>query len=552
MDRGSPVTVDAAMTVRQIEGDFQTVVEVLRAAAVTNADIEAYVEPGTEDSPRRALTFAAWDRAADGVAGLLQGLGVGPGTVVCIVLPSSIDYVVCYAAVTRLGAVTSGINLRLGEPEKRSILERTRPVVTIVEDDAPPIDGPTGTVLGRSAARAATDGPPPSSWPKLASSDPVAVVWTSGTTGLPKGAVFDHARLAAVAAGTDVLSEPGDRRLSPLPFAHVGSMTRTWDEVANGVTTVITPTPWRAADAIRIMAEERITVGQGVPTQWALVLAHPDLEAAEISSLRIVGTGASRVPSELIEALRQRFGAPVVVRYTSTEASLGTGTVPGDRDEVVESTVGRPVPGVSLAIVDDEGQEVPAGQVGRVRLRSNAVMCGYWGGPLTGPGSAGVTFDEDTTRDVLAGDGWLTTGDFGFVDAEEGCLHLVGRANELYIRGGYNVYPAEVEGVLSAQPGIAQAAVIGAPDPVLGEIGVAVVVLQEGTGVKGDELFEQLRDAARSNLADYKSPDCVVVVDALPLTAMMKVDKRALADGVAKLELQRKGVVVATPFWPPT
>ena len=542
---GSAVTVSAAMTVRQIEGDFQTVVEVLRAAASANADIEAYVEPATDDTPRRAMTFAQWDRSADGVAGLLQSHGVGPGTVVCIVLPSSIDYMVCYAAVTRLGAVTSGINLRLGEPEKRSILERTRPVVTIVEDGAPLMDGPTGTVIKRSVARAAMGGPPPPSWPTLARSDPVAVVWTSGTTGLPKGAVFDHARLAAVAAGTDVLSEPGDRRLSPLPFAHVGSMTRTWDEVAHGVTTVITPTPWRAADAIRIMASERITVGQGVPTQWALVLAHPDLETAEISTLRITGTGASRVPAELIAAMRERFGAPVVVRYTSTEASLGTGTVPGDRDEVVAMTVGRPVPGVTLSIVDESGHPLPSGEVGRVCLRSDAVMCGYWGGPLSGPGAAGVTYDEAATRAVLAEDGWLTTGDFGYVDDDEGCLHLVGRANELYIRGGYNVYPAEVEGVLSTQPGISQVAVLGAPDPVLGEIGVAVVVPEEGSRFMGNELFDQLQAAARSELADYKAPDCVVVVDALPLTSMMKVDKRALADDVAKLALQRKGVVMA-------
>jgi acyl-CoA synthetase (AMP-forming)/AMP-acid ligase II len=547
---GTPVTVDAAMTVRQIEGDFQTVVEVLRAAALENADVEAYVEPETEGTGRRAMTFGQWDRAADGVAGLLHGLGVGPGTVVCIVLPSSIDYMVCYAAVTRLGAVTSGINLRLGEPEKHSILDRTRPVVTIVDDDAPPMGGPTGTVIERSVARAAMDGPPPPSWPALDPSDPVAVVWTSGTTGLPKGAVFDHARLAAVAAGTDVLSEPGDRRLSPLPFAHVGSMTRTWDEVAHGVTTVITPTPWRAGDAIRIMATEGITVGQGVPTQWALVLAHPDLETATITTLRIAGTGASRVPAELIAAMRERFGAPVVVRYTSTEASLGTGTVPGDKDEVVAVTVGRPVPGVTLSIVDDEGGPVPVGEVGRVCLRSDAVMCGYWGGPLTGPGATGVTYDEVATAAVLADDGWLTTGDFGFVDADEGCLHLVGRANELYIRGGYNVYPAEVESVLSAHPGIAQVAVIGAPDPVLGEIGVAVVVPEEGASFPGDDLFAQLQAAARSELADYKSPDCVVVVDALPLTSMMKVDKRALADDVAKLALQRKGVVMATQSGP--
>ena len=231
------------MTARQIEGEYATVVDVLRAAARVNADVEAYVEPATADRPRVALTFAQWDRAADGVAGLLAADGVGPGTVVCLLLPSSIDYMVAYAAVTRLGAVTSGINLRLGAAEVTSILDRTRPAVTVVDDGGPVPDGPVGIVRTRSALVAAADGPPPADLPVLTASDPVAVVWTSGTTGLPKGAVFDHDNLRAVADGIDVLSRPGDRRLSPLPFAHVGSMTRVWDEAAHGITTVITPTP---------------------------------------------------------------------------------------------------------------------------------------------------------------------------------------------------------------------------------------------------------------------------------------------------------------------
>ncbi len=516
------------MTVRQIEGEFQTVTEVLRAAASVNAEVEAYVEPATDGTPRRSLTFAEWDRAADGVAGLFAAHGVTRGTVVCLLLPSSIDYMVCYAAASRLGAVTSGINLRLGTPETRSILERTRPVVTVIGEGAAEPPGPAGDVLPLSSVRAALDGPPPGDLGPLERDDPVAVVWTSGTTGLPKGAVFDHASLAAVADGTDVLSEPGDRRLSPLPFAHVGSMTRTWDEIANGVTTVITPTPWRAGDAIRIMAEERITVGQGVPTQWALVLGHPDLDGADVSSLRVAGTGASRVPAELVAAMRDRLGVPVVVRYTSTESSLGTGTVPGDPDEVVATTVGRPVPGVALAIADDEGRPLPSGEVGRVRLSSAAVMRGYWGGPLTGPGARGVDYDREATSAVLD-DGWLTTGDFGFTDAG-GCLHLVGRANELYIRGGYNVYPAEVEGVLGGHTEVAQVAVVGAPDPVLGEIGVAFVVPSDSYGGDAADLLDGLRDLARASLADYKAPDRVVVVDNLPLTSMMKVDKRALAE----------------------
>ena len=439
------------MTARQIEGEFETVVEVLRAAAQANADVEAWVEPETADSPRRHLTFAQWDRAADGVAGLLTRHGVTRGSVVCLLLPSSIDYMVCYAAAARLGAVTSGINLRLGATEVRSILERTLPAVTVVNDGAGPPQGPAGVLVERSEARRAWEGPAPSGRPELSPADPVAVVWTSGTTGLPKGAVFDHASLAAVAKGDDPLSQPGDRRLSPLPFAHVGSMTRPWDEIANGVTTVITPTPWRAADAIRIMEGERITVAQGVPTQWALVLDHPDLGGADLSSLRVAGTGASRVPAELVAAMRARLGVPVVVRYTSTEASLGTGTVPGDPDEVVATTVGRPVHGVQLSVVDDRGAGSPPGEVGRVRLRSPAVMRGYWGGPSTGPGPEGVVYDREATRSVLTGDGWLTTGDFGFVDAG-GCLH--GRQGQRALHpGGLQRVPRRGGGCSGWPPG---------------------------------------------------------------------------------------------------
>ncbi len=522
------------MTVRQIEGELRTVVDVLRAAATANPGVEAFVEPAVGGRPRRSLTFAEWDRAADGVAGLLASHGVDRGSVVALVLPSSSDYMVVYAAAARLGAITSGINPRLGTGEVRSILDRTRPVVTVVDDGVDDPVGPAGVLVRRSEALAAATGPPPAAFPDLEPTDPVAVVWTSGTTGLPKGAVFDHRSLAAVAAGADPLSEPGDRRLSPLPFAHVGTMTRTWDEVANGVTTVISPTPWRAAEAVAVMAGERVTVAQGVPTQWALVMAEPTLDDADLSALRVAGTGASRMPAELVAEVRRRLGVPVVVRYTSTEASLGTGTVPGDPDRAVAVTVGRPVPGVELALVDDDGTRVAGGDVGRVRLRSAAVMLGYWGGPPTGPGAEGVCFDADTTRSVLGDDGWLTTGDYGYQDPE-GNLHLVGRANELYHRGGYNVYPAEVEAALTAHPSVDQAAVVGAPDPVLGEIGVAFVVAAPGADPGDGPLLAELRGWVAGSLADYKAPDRLVRVEALPLTSMLKVDKRALGARAAEL-----------------
>ncbi len=501
-----------------------TVVSVLREAARVNGGVEAYVEPAGS-SPRRSLTFAEWDRAADGVAGELAHRGVAKGDVVCLLLPSCIDYAVLYAALLRLGAITSGINPRLGGAEVASIMTRAAPVLVVVDRDAAALlETGTGAVVERAEIRSWWAAEPPQAWPVLAPDDPVAVVWTSGTTGQPKGAVFDHANLAAVARGTDVLSEPGDRRLSPLPFAHVGYMTRAWDEIANAVTTVITPTPWRADDAVRILAEEGITVAQGVPTQWALMLASAELERADLRALRIAGTGAARMTASMVGEVGDRFGVPVVVRYTSTEASLGTGTTLASSDDAVATTVGRPVPGVELAIVDDDGQPVPAGAVGRVLLRSAAVMRGYWG---SGPGrghTARELIDTTATAAVLDSDGWLTTGDFGLL-TPEGNLQLSGRAHERYIRGGYNVYPAEVEEVLSSHPAVARAAVVGVPDDVLGEIGVAVVVPEEGAAPE----LHGLRTYCAERLSDYKAPDALVVVDELPLTPMMKVDTGRLA-----------------------
>ena len=475
----------------------RTAVELLRQVAAQHADVDAFV---TANGDR--LSFAAWDRASDGIARGLADRGVTAGDVVCLLMPSSPEYMVCYQAIMRLGAITSGINPRLGSDEVAHILDRCKPRLTIVGDD-------DDRGLPWLELRAAWDADAPP-LPTIDASHPTLICWTGGTTGRPRGAVFDHENLKAVAAATGVLSAPFDRRLSPIPFAHVGTMTRAWDEIDKVITTVITPTPWDAGESLRLIERERVTVGQGVPTQWELMLRHPDIETTDVSSLRLAATGGGAVSADLLRRLRERLGVPVVNRYASTESGgVIAGTRPDDPDDVILNTVGRPSDGVEVRVVDDGGEPVPTGEVGRVQARSGAVMRRYWR-------------DAEATGQVLDPEGWVTIGDLGRLDSA-GNLTLVGRLGDSYVRGGYNVYPSEVEGVLSDHPRVSEVAVVGVPDPVLGQIGVAFVVVVDTV------LEDDLRAWVAARLADYKTPDRIVFVDQMPMTSVGKIDKRALA-----------------------
>jgi acyl-CoA synthetase (AMP-forming)/AMP-acid ligase II len=484
-------------------------VSLLRDVASRHPTVDAFV-----DADGRRLTFSEWDRAADGVAAGLAEQGVRAGDVVCLLLGSSLEYAICYQALMRLGAVTSGVNTRLGPDEIEHILAIAAPRVTVVPDDDTRVLPPTaGTIVPWSRLAPYLDAEPPA-LPNLAPDQPVVVCWTGGTTGRPKGVWFDHDNLAAVAVASGVLSEPFDRRLSPVPFAHVATMTRPWDEISHVITSVITPVQWNAADALRLIETERVTVGQGVPTQWELMLRSPAIETTDLSSLRLAATGASRVTADLLRRMRAVLRVPVINRYASTEAGgVISGSRPGDPDEVVLETVGRASDGVEIRVVADDGSTRTDGGVGSVQVRSGAVMRGYWR-------------DEEATAAVLDADGWVTVGDMGRLDAA-GNLTLVGRDGEKYLRGGYNVYPVEVERVLSDHPDVGEVAVVGVPDPVLGEIGLAFVVPAGSATPDADDL----RRWVRAHLADYKVPDRVVVLAEMPLTSVGKIDRRSLASG---------------------
>jgi acyl-CoA synthetase (AMP-forming)/AMP-acid ligase II len=498
-----------------LDGRYDNVGDVIDAAAEQFGDVEAYI-----DGDRR-ITFGDWARAADAVAGAFADLGVGPGDVVALMLEPSIDYAIAYAAAVRLGAIATGLNTRLGPREVTAIFERAQPALAVTDLNARP-SGSGSAVFTREELIAASAARRPSRpHHRARPGDPVTIIWTSGTTGAPKGAWFDHDNLRAAVATAGVMTAPFDRRLTTTPFAHAGYMAKLWEQLAWATTLVITPTPWSATDAIRLIEAEGITVAAGVPTQWAQIVDHPALEGADLRALRLCVAATAPVPPELAEQVTDRLGCPLVVRYAMTESPSITGTEPGDAPEILFRTVGRPQAGVELELRNDAGAAVPEAEVGRIHLRSSCVMRGYWREP-------------ELTREVLDEQGWLCSSDLGRLDPS-GNLVLVGRVGDMYIRGGYNVYPLEVEHVLAEHPGVHQTSVIGVATPVIGEIGVAFVVL---TGHPGSEhepgvptpSADELRAWCRSQLADYKAPDEVVVLDALPLTPMMKVDKVALRD----------------------
>ena len=491
--------------------------DLLRTVAAEEPDREAYVH-----DDKRA-TYAWLDRVADGFATTLLAHGVGPGDRVCLMLPTSIKFAACYFGAARVGAITSAVNLRLGPGEQASIVARTAPAVTVVGDGATvPAGVDAGVVVPVEALKDAFAAAPPAALPALDPADPVCIIWTSGTTGVPKGAVYTHASMAAIARNATDMSAPYDRALFTLPFPHLGYMGWIYNFTQNRVTLVIGPQPWSATETLRVATAERVTMMTGVPTQWALLLDRADVDGADLSHLRIVASGAAAAPPELIRRMRETLGVPVLNGYSQTEAGVISGTVIGDPDEVVAGTVGRPRAEVDLRIVAADGTPLPADTVGEVVCRSPAMMRGYWR-------------DPELTATAIDADGWLHTGDLGRLRTD-GNLVLSGRLKEMYIRGGYNVYPTEVEAVLTEHPAIARAAVIGGPDPVLGEIGVAFVV-PEPTAHTGHDVHETgnivdlaaLRSWCAEHIADYKAPDRLVVVDDLPVTAVGKLDKNALA-----------------------
>jgi acyl-CoA synthetase (AMP-forming)/AMP-acid ligase II len=464
-------------------------------AADRFGDRPAFIDPdGAQTS------YADLHRRSDEVAAGLARHGIGEGAVVALTLPSVTAWVVASVAAAKIGAVTAGVNPRLTAVEQAACLDRVDPAIVIADAEE----------VGALAVRGGTPDP-------LAPDPdrPVAIVFTSGTTGVPKGAWFTDRQLDAVAK-YDVAHAVGTpTRLIPqygaTQFAHVGFTTKLPWYLRMGTTTHLLAR-WRPGDVLDLVARERIETIGGVAPQVALLLRDPDFDERDLSHVRLLVMGGAASPPALVQEARRRFEAAYSIRWSSTESGgVGTGTAPDAPDHEALHTVGRPRPGIGIQVRGADDLPLPHGEVGAVWIRSEASMSGYWRNP-------------EATAEALV-DGWLRTGDLGFTDAS-GLLTLAGRQGEMFIRGGYNVFPSEVSGVLASHPDVAEVVLIPRPDDVLGEIGVAVVV---PTDPATPPTLASLRDHAQGRLAHHKLPEDLVLVEEIPLTAMQKVDRRRLS-----------------------
>jgi acyl-CoA synthetase (AMP-forming)/AMP-acid ligase II len=499
----------------------------LRDAARAAPDVEAFRYRDER------LTYADWARLAGRLAGGLAARGVGRGDVVALLLPATPLYLVAYLAAARLGAITTGINVRYRRTEIGHVLRRAAPRLLLavdrwhdvdfrsMVDELPDAAGVARVWHSADALRGGTtdvvDGlagePPP---PGAAPDDPVAIVFTSGTTGVPKGAWYAHRNLMAVAdieARRQVAGTPPLRThlAAGLSFAHVGTMARIAIQIRNRTTSLLHEA-FDPALVLETIEHHRLAHLGALPTQVVMLLDHPDRRRRDLSSLRTVLLGGAPSSPALVRRLQDELGVVVSVRYSSTEVAIATASLPDDPPERLVTTVGRATPGVELRVVDGQNRPLPPDEPGEVVVRSPATMRGYWR-------------DPDATAATIDADGWVHTGDVGTLDAA-GYLRLRGRRSEMFIRGGFNVYPLEIEERLARHPKVARAAVVGVPDDVFGEVGWAFIVPRDPAEPPG---LAELRAFVGEELASFKRPDGVTVVAELPLTPMFKVDKRALA-----------------------
>ncbi|WP_406397089.1 class I adenylate-forming enzyme family protein [Streptomyces uncialis] len=494
--------------------------DILRHTAARHGDRTALI---TAD---RTLTYTELDSACDRVAAALTAHGVRPGRTVSLYAQNRWEWIAAYHGALRAGAVVNPVNVMLTPAELAHVLDDCGSTAVFTSaEQAPAVLGaggePTGPRLvvtfGGPAedtvafdALLATDGPAPH---RTAEPDaPCTIGYTSGTTGHPKGAVQSHRAVLLNCALTATMHgrTEHDVVVTALPAPHVyGNVVINGTFLVGG--TVVLMERFDAAEALRLIGVHRATLFEGVPAMYAMMLAAPSLDGADLSSLTRCTVGGQTMPTATIRRWERRSGAPLIELWGMTEIS-GLGITHAVHAPPLPGSIGVSLPGVETRVADlaDTTRDAPPGEPGELMVRGPLVMLGYHG-------------DPGATAEAIDTDGWLRTGDIATMDAT-GHVFIVDRRKDMVITGGYNVYPAEIERVLAEHPAVALVGVGPVPDPVKGELACAYVVLAPGAIATADELSA----FAAPRLAAYKRPRLIRFVPDLPKTSSGKIMRREL------------------------
>src|SRR3954452_21197829 len=468
---------------------------------------------------RDTVSYRILDEDSDRLAGVLREGGVEPGERIGLMLPNTPEFAVVYYGLLRAGAVVVPMNPLL----------KAREVAYYLRDSGARLMFVWGAFASEAQAGAKRAGaevivvdpltlgevlasaPPAGTLVDRDGEDTAVILYTSGTTGQPKGAeltVSNLIRNSEIMRTDLILLTPGDVIFGGLPLFHAFGQTCTLNTaVAAGACLTLLPR-FDPGQALQILAEHGVTVFAAVPTMYSALLHHRNRDAYDVSSLRLCFSGGAAMPVEVLRAFESAFDCVVLEGYGLSETSPVASFNSPDAERK-PGTIGTPIKGVEMRVVDDNGDEVPQGEIGEITIRGHNVMKGYWRRP-------------DATAAAMT-DGWFHTGDIGRVD-EDGYFSIVDRKKDVIIRGGFNVYPREVEEVMHEHPAVAEVAVVGIPHPDLGEEVGAAVALKPGATATPEEL----RDFVKDQVAAYKYPREVWIVDALPKNATGKIMKREI------------------------
>jgi long-chain acyl-CoA synthetase len=462
------------------------------------------------------------DRSAR-VAEGLRAIGVEPGDRVIVLTMNTPEVFVSYRAIWRAGAVVTPVIFLQTPPELRHILEDSGATAAILTPELLPLFQGSSEGLGITAIVVDGDGAdgttPYAELEKAApgrivprgDDDLAALLYTGGTTGRAKGVMLSHRNLWEAGSGMDKVARSmgSTRTLLPLPLSHAFGLNVLVSGLHSAERQVSVMQRWFDPKGwLELVQEHRLETSPVVPSMMGMLLDQPFADY-DLSSLRTFGCGGAPLLPHLREKVEAAFGVTILEGYGCTESSAIV--TAATADDLRPGSVGRPAPHAEVAIVGPDGGRLPAGEEGEICVRGSGVMLGYW-------------HDPDLTAQTIR-DGWLHTGDVGRLD-EDGFLYVVDRVKDLIIRGGFNVYPRDVEDVLIDHPAVASAACVGRPDEESGEEVVAVVQLHPGMSATSQELI----DFARERMARYKYPREVLVVDAVPLTSVGKINRKAVRD----------------------